>query len=277
MSGVNGPVAGVLGWPVAHSRSPLVHGHWLKRYGLRGAYVALPVRPDDLEAAFRGLVALGFVGGNVTIPHKEAALAMADAATPRARRIGAANMLVARDGGIEADNTDGFGFIENLRAAAPEWRADAGPALVLGAGGAARAVVAALLDAGCSELRLVNRTRARAEALAAALGGPIRVLDWGEAAAAVGGAATLVNCTSLGMAGAAPFDVPLDDASPHALATDIVYTPLRTPFLAAAEGRGLATVDGLGMLLHQARPGFAAWFGVEPEVDDALRAAALAA
>ncbi|SDZ94564.1 shikimate dehydrogenase [Rubrimonas cliftonensis] len=277
MSGLNGPVAGVLGWPVTHSRSPLVHGHWLRRYGLRGAYVALPTRPESLETAFRGLQALGFVGGNVTIPHKEAALALADAATPRARRIGAANMLLVRDGGIEADNSDGFGFIENLRAAAPGWRADAGPALVLGAGGAARAVVASLLDAGCGELRLVNRTRARAEALAEALGGPIRVLDWGEAAAAAGGAATLVNCTSLGMAGAAPFDLPLDDAAPGALATDIVYAPLRTPFIVAAERRGLATVDGLGMLLHQARPGFAAWFGAEPEVDEALRAAALAA
>jgi len=271
------PLAGVMGWPVGHSRSPALHGHWLRRHGLPGAYVALPVAPDAFETALRGLVALGFVGANVTLPHKQAALRLADAATPRARRIGAANTLVIREGAVEADNTDGFGFLENLRAARPGWRADAGPALVLGAGGAARAVVAALLDAGCRELRLTNRTRARAEALAGELGGPVAVLDWAQAAAAMDGAALIVNCTSLGMDGQPPFDLALDAAAPGALATDIVYAPLDTPFLQAAAARGLATVDGLGMLLHQARPGFAAWFGVAPAVDAALRAAVLGA
>jgi shikimate dehydrogenase len=269
------PLAGVIGWPVGHSRSPALHGHWLRRYGLPGAYVAMAVAPERLEAALAGLVALGFAGANVTLPHKEAALRLADAATPRARRIGAANTLVLRDGRMEADNTDGFGFLENLRAAAPGWRADAGPAVLLGAGGAGRAAAAALLDAGCPELRLVNRTRARAEALAADLGGPITVLDWAQAAQALDGAALAVNATSLGMQGQPPFDVALDALPPDALATDIVYAPLQTPFLLAAQARGLATVDGLGMLLHQARPGFAAWFGREPEVDAALRAAVL--
>ena len=271
------PLAGVIGWPVGHSRSPALHGHWLRRYGLPGAYVALAVRPEALEAALRGMAALGFAGGNVTLPHKERALALADSATPRARRIGAANTLVVRDGAFEADNTDGFGFIENLRQNAPDWRADAGPALVLGAGGAARAVVAALLDAGAPEVRLANRTRDRAEALAQALGGPVTVLDWRQAAAAADGAATLVNTTSLGMTGQPPLELSLDAAPPGALATDIVYAPLETPFLRRAAARGLRTVDGLGMLLHQARPGFEAWFGAAPEVDDALRRAVLAA
>jgi len=271
------PLAWVIGWPVGHSRSPALHGHWLRRYGLPGAYVALAVRPEALEAALRGMAALGFAGGNVTLPHKERALALADSATPRARRIGAANTLVVRDGALEADNTDGFGFIENLRQNAPDWRADAGPALVLGAGGAARAVVAALLDAGAPEVRLANRTRERAEALAQALGGPVTVLDWAQAAAAADGAATLVNTTSLGMTGQPPLELSLDAAPPGALATDIVYAPLETPFLRRAAARGLRTVDGLGMLLHQARPGFEAWFGAAPEVDDALRRAVLAA
>lgn len=271
------PLAGVIGWPVGHSRSPALHGCWLRRYGLPGAYVAMATPPDALEAALRGLVALGFRGGNATLPHKERALALADAATPRARRIGAANTLVVRDGALEADNTDGFGFIENLRQNAPDWRADAGPALVLGAGGAARAVVAALLDAGAPEVRLVNRTRDRAAALAEALGGPVTVLDWARAADAADGAATLVNTTSLGMTGQPPLEVSLDAAPPGALATDIVYAPLQTPFLRRAAAHGLRTVDGLGMLLHQARPGFEAWFGVAPEVDAALRAAVLGA
>jgi shikimate dehydrogenase len=277
---MSAPVAGVMGWPVSHSRSPRLHGHWLRRYGIAGHYVPLAVAPEAFDLAFRGLAALGFAGANVTLPHKERALALADAATPRARRIGAANTLVLRDGGVEADNTDGFGFLENLRQCAPGWRAGAGPAVVLGAGGAARAVVAALLDAGCPELRLTNRTRDRAEALAGALGGalggPVTVVDWAEAPAAMDGATTLVNATSLGMQGQPPFDLPLDAAPAGALATDLVYVPLLTPFLAAAQARGLATVDGLGMLLHQARPGFAAWFGREPEVDEDLRRAVLA-
>ncbi|MGF1660287.1 MAG: shikimate dehydrogenase [Rubrimonas sp.] len=271
------PVAGVIGWPIGHSRSPALHGHWLRRYGLPGWYVPLAVAPGALPQALAGLRALGFSGANVTLPHKEEALALADVATPRARRIGAANTLVLRDGALEADNTDGFGFLENLRAGASGWRADAGPALVLGAGGAARAVVAALIDAGAPSVRLVNRTRARADALADALGGPVETLDWAQAAAAVDGAALLVNTTSLGMQGQPPLELSLAAAAPHALATDIVYAPLVTPFLAEAAACGLRTVDGLGMLLHQARPGFEAWFGRAPEVDAALRQAVLSA
>ncbi len=269
------PVAGVMGWPIGHSRSPALHGHWLRRYGLPGHYVPLAVPPGCAAQAVRALPALGFAGANVTAPHKEAALAAADEATPRARRIGAANTLVVRDGRVLADNTDGFGFLENLRHGAPGWRASRRPALVLGAGGAARGVVAALLDDGCPEIRLANRTRARAEALADALGGAVRVVEWAEAAEAGDGAGLIVNTATPGAVPAPPFR--FDAAPSDAVATDIVYVPLRTPFLVAAEARGLLTVDGLGMLLHQARPGFEAWFGRAPEVDAALRDAVLAA
>lgn len=271
------PLAGVLGWPVGHSRSPALHGHWLARYGLPGAYVALPVRPGDLAEALAALPKLGFRGVNVTLPHKEAALALAAVATERARRIGAANTLTfLPGGGFEADCTDGEGFIANLRQSAPAWRPEAGPAVVLGAGGAARAVVDALIEAGVPRIRLANRTRARAEALAEAAGPRVAVVDWAAAEAALDGAATLVNTTALGMEGQPPLDLALERAPDHALATDLVYAPLVTPFLARARERGLATVDGLGMLLHQAAPGFARWFGRRPEVDEALRLAVLA-
>jgi len=270
-------LAGVIGWPVGHSRSPRLHGHWLARYGIDGYYVPLAIRPEDLAAGLAALPRLGFRGANVTIPHKEAALALADAPTARAVEIGAANTLVFRpDGGIDADNTDAYGFLQNLRQGAPDWRAEAGPALVLGAGGAARAIVWALLDAGAPEIRIANRTRARAEAMAESFGPRLRVTDWSEAAEAARGAATLVNTTSLGMGeGGSESPIRLDAAPADALVTDLVYTPLVTPFLAAARARGLATVDGLGMLLHQAAPGFEAWFGIRPEVDAALRNAVL--
>jgi shikimate dehydrogenase len=268
------PVAAVLGWPIGHSRSPALHGHWLRRYGLPGAYVPLAVAPETAEAALRALPALGFAGANVTLPHKELALRVAHSATERALRIGAANTLVIRDGHIEADNTDGFGFIENVRAGAPGWN-PIRPALVLGAGGAARAVIDALLAEGVRELRLANRTRARAEALAAQFGERVRVMDWAAAGEAADDAGVIVNTTSLGMEGQPGLDFTFDAAPADAVATDLVYVPLQTPFLAAAAARGLTTVDGLGMLLHQARPGFAAWFGREPMVDDALRAAVL--
>jgi shikimate dehydrogenase len=271
------PLAGVIGWPVGHSRSPAIHGHWLARYDLPGWYVALPTRPETAEAALRALPALGFAGANVTLPHKALALAVADEATPRARRIGAANTLVIRDGALHADNTDAHGFIANLTAGAPSWRAADGPALVLGAGGASRALLVALAEAGVPEIRLANRTAARAEALAAEFGGPLRPVGWSEAEEAAAGAALIVNATSLGMTGEPPLSFRFDAAAPGAVATDIVYTPLETPFLRAAAARGLTTVDGLGMLLHQAVPGFEAWFGRRPEVDAAVRAAALAA
>jgi shikimate dehydrogenase len=272
------PLAGVIGWPVGHSRSPALHGHWLSRYGIRGHYVPLMVAREDLATVLAAMPRMGFRGANVTLPHKETALALATKTSEQARAIGAANTLVfLQGGGFRADNTDGFGFLSNLRQAQPSWRAAAGPALVLGAGGAARAIVAALLDAGVPELRLANRTRARAEALAGAFGPRVRVVAWERAGAAMTGAATVVNTTSLGMAGQPPLDLGFDAAEPGTLVTDIVYQPLVTPFLARAADAGLTTVDGLGMLLHQAAPGFEAWFGRRPEVDEALRRAVLAA
>jgi len=259
--------AGVLGWPVAHSRSPRLHGLWLQRHGIDGAYLPLPVRPERFADAVRALADLGFRGANVTIPHKEAAFAVCDHIADSARRAGAVNTLVFRDGRIEGSNTDGFGFLENLRAGAPGWRPESGPAVLLGAGGAARAIAAALLDAGCPRLTLVNRTPARAEALARALGGPVSVADH----PALEDAALLVNTTSLGMAGHPPLELDLSPLPAGAVVADIVYVPLETGLLASARARGLRAVDGLGMLLHQARPGFSAWFGVEPVVDQELR------
>ncbi|WP_184436961.1 shikimate dehydrogenase [Roseospira goensis] len=268
-------VAGVIGWPVAHSRSPRLHGYWLREHGIDGLYVPLAVAPETAEQALRALPALGFAGANVTVPHKELALRVCDSLTERARRAGSVNTLVVEDGGLRGDTTDGFGFLENLRHGVPDWRAEAGPAVVLGAGGSARAVCAALLEAGAPEIRLLNRTPARAEALAAALGGPITVAPLVEAARALEGAALLANTTTLGMQGQPALDLDLAALAPEAVVTDLVYVPLETPLLAAARARGHRVVDGLGMLLHQARPGFAAWFGVEPAVTDDLRRAVL--
>lgn len=268
----NSLLAGVLGWPVGHSRSPRLHGTWLKRHGIDGAYLPLPVRPDHFSDAVRSLAALGFRGANVTVPHKEAAFALCDSRDAAAERAGAVNTLVFAEGAVRGSNTDGYGFLENLRAAAPAWRATAGPAVLLGAGGSARAIAASLLDAGCPCLTLVNRSMARAEALAAALGGPVAV----AAAPPLRDAALLVNTTSLGMIGQPPLVIDLAPLPASAVVADIVYAPLETPLLAAARTRGLVAVDGLGMLLHQARPGFRAWFGIDPQVDDVLRAAVLA-
>ncbi|MCP5370455.1 MAG: shikimate dehydrogenase [Hyphomicrobiales bacterium] len=267
-------LAGVVGWPVSHSLSPRLHGHWLERYGIDGAYVPLPVAPEDVARVLPLLPRMGFAGVNVTVPHKEAALAAVDEVTETARRIGAVNTIVARsDGSLLGDNTDGYGFRQNLA----HWHPDGRPAVVVGAGGAARAVCVALLDAGVVAIRLLNRTGARAEALAADMGGgAFTVLDWNHPDDALEGAGLLVNTTALGMAGQPPLDLPLDGLPGDALVTDIVYTPLETPLLAAARARGNPAVDGLGMLLHQARPGFAAWFGRDPDVDEALRQFVLA-
>jgi len=272
------PLAGVIGHPIGHSRSPALHGHWLRRYGIRGHYVPMDVAPADLKETLNLLPRIGFVGLNVTIPHKEAVLQLADVVSDRAALIGAANTLIFRkDGRIHADNTDGAGFIANLRQNAPDWNPAAGPAAVFGAGGAARAVVAALIEVGVPEIRITNRTRPRAEALRADFGAKVVVEDWVQAANMLEGAATVVNTTSLGMAGKADFRVPLDGLEPAALVTDLVYNPLQTDFLQAAAGRGCRTVDGLGMLLHQAAPGFERWFGQRPEVDEATRLAVLGA
>ncbi len=265
-------LAGVLGWPVAHSRSPRLHNYWLAQYGINGAYLPLPVRVEHFAEAVKGLVRVGFAGANVTVPHKEAAFALCDRVDESARKSGAANTLVfAPDGTIHGSNTDGFGFIEALRAGAPGFDAKAGPAVVLGAGGSARAVVQALIEAGAPEIRLVNRTPERAQSLAAALGGPVRCLAWAEVARSLAGASLLVNTTMLGMKGQPPLDLDLAALPKGAAVNDIVYVPLETPLLSAARARGNPAVDGLGMLLHQARAGFRAWFGRDPDVTEVLR------
>ncbi len=265
-------LAGVMGWPVEHSLSPRVHGYWLEHHRIDGVYVPLAVAPRDLERALTALPALGFRGVNLTLPHKERALGLCHEADDLARRVGAVNTIVVRDGKLIGSNSDGFGFLENLKAGAPGWRPEAASAVVLGAGGAARAVVAALIDAGAPQVRIVNRTRPRAEALAASLGGTISVHGWKQRHAALAGAGLLVNTTSLGMAGQPPLDLDLGGLPRDAVVSDLVYAPLMTPLLEAARARGNPLVDGLGMLLHQARPGFEAWFGSRPEVTDALRA-----
>ena len=272
------PLVAVIGHPIAHSRSPALHGYWLKRYSIKGHYIPIEIAPVDLPRLLRTLPELGFVGCNVTIPHKEAILQIADVVTDRAALIGAANTLIFRkDGKIHADNTDGSGFIANLRQNAPSWAPASGPALVLGAGGAARAVVAALIEVGVPEIHLTNRTRARADAIRQDFGAKIHVHDWVQAAALMEEAVTVVNTTSLGMTGKPELRIPLDRLNPHALVNDLVYTPLKTQFLIEAEAHGATVVDGLGMLLHQAAPGFERWFGTRPEVDEAARKAALAA
>ena len=264
-------VAGVMGWPVAHSRSPLLHGHWLESLGIDGVYVPLAVPPHRFEAAFRALPFLGFRGCNVTLPHKEKALALADSVDDLSRRIGAANtIVVGDDGSLAATNTDAFGFLENLKSRAPGWRRDR-PALVLGAGGSARAVVVTLLDQGAREVRVANRTLERATALGERFGPSVTAVPWEERAAAAGDVGLLVNTTQLGMTGQPALDFTLDGLDGGAVVCDLVYAPLVTDLLHRACQRGHVTVDGLGMLLHQARPGFAAWFGVDPPVTEALR------
>lgn len=266
------PLAGVIGMPIAHSRSPRLHGYWLKKYNIEGHYIPIPVMPENLADVLRTLPRAGFVGANVTIPHKEAVLTLADVVTDRAALIGAANTLIFRqDGKIHADNTDGYGFIANIRQAAPDWSPSLGPAAVIGAGGAARAVVASLLNSGVNELRLTNRTRIRSEQIRAEFGARIVVYDWAQAGNMLEGASTVVNATSLGMSGNHPLRIPFDALAPDTLVTDLVYTPLMTPFLAEAKARGCKIVDGLGMLLHQAAPGFERWFGQRPEVDEETR------
>ena len=265
-------VAGIAGWPIAHSRSPRIHGFWLDRYGIDGAYVPLPVEPASFVAAMRGLRAAGFAGANVTVPHKLAAFALCDVVDDSARRAGAVNTLVFHPERIEGSNTDGFGFLAGLRDKQVD--ATAGPALILGAGGAARAVAAVLLDQGVA-VSIANRTPERTVALTRDLPG-LRVVRWGDRSAALADHALLVNSTTLGMGGRGDPGLALDRANPALVVADLVYVPLETPLLAAARRHGLRVVDGLGMLLHQARPGFAAWFGVDPAVDTALRAFVLA-
>ncbi|MSP04047.1 MAG: shikimate dehydrogenase [Acetobacteraceae bacterium] len=260
-------LAGIIGWPVAHSRSPRLHGFWLRRHGIDGAYAPLAIRPEDFVTGIRGLVAMGFQGANVTQPHKLAAFDICDIVEASARRAGAVNTLTFRDGKITGRNTDGWGFIAHLRASGIQPKA--GPALVLGAGGSARAIVTALQDEGVP-VALANRTSARADELAALLPG-LKILDWNHRSAALADHSLLVNATSLGMASHEPLAIDLDRGSASLAVADIVYVPLQTPLLTAAHSRGLRTMDGLGMLLHQAVPGFTEWFGTTPVVDEELR------
>ena len=270
------PLAGVIGNPIAQSRSPRMHRHWLGRYGLTGDYVPLEVKEANFEEVVRTLPKMGFVGANVTIPHKTAALRVADQQSDRAVVIGAANTLIFRtDGTIYADNTDAYGFLENLRQGAPGWAARSGPALILGAGGAARAIIVALADAGVPKILLSNRTRAKADALRAEFGSRIEVVDWVQAGEALQDAVLLVNTTSLGMTGQPELKINLDGLRPRTVVNDIVYAPLETSLLRVARARGCTAVDGLGMLLHQGVPGFERWFGRRPEVDEELRQAVL--
>ena len=265
-------LTGIMGWPVAHSRSPLLHGYWIKQLGLSGAYVYLPVRPERLAEALRGIAALGFAGCNVTIPHKEAAMRLVDHVDPLARRIGAINTVVVEaDGSLSGSNTDAFGFLESLKEAKPDWRADAGPIAVMGAGGGARAVVASLAERGAREVRVANRTFARAQMFAADFGAPVRAIPWEQRHDALDRASLLVNTTSQGMAGQPPLDLSLDRLPGSALVCDIVYIPLETPLLTAARKRGNPVVNGVGMLIHQARAAFKAWFGVMPDATAELR------
>ncbi len=266
----------VVGHPIKHSRSPLIHGYWLRRYGLQGSYERIDVAPVDFGNFLRSFRHQGFAGGNVTIPHKEAAFSGAERVTERARRLKAVNTLWTEDGVLWGDNTDVVGFMAHLdRSLGTSWEQDVDTALVLGAGGAARAIVAGLQDRPLRRILVANRTVAKAEELVRDLAGPgpaLRAIAWEEIGQALPESQLIVNTTSLGMTGQPPLVLDLDGAPGNAAVADIVYVPLKTPLLASAEARGLRTVDGLGMLLHQAVPGFERWFGIRPEVTPELRA-----
>jgi len=263
----------VIGWPVEHSRSPAIHRFWLKQYGIDGAYEKEAVPPAEAARFIRSLAERGYVGANVTLPHKLMALQAADIADEAARAIGAANTLWLDGAGrLHASNTDAYGFMTNLNAQAPHWNEGRRPAMVLGAGGAARAILHGLIAAGVNRILIANRTRERAEALAASFAPNVEVVDWDDRERALAGRGLLVNATSLGMTGKGTLDIDLAKLPSDAVVADIVYSPLETALLAAARARGNTVVDGLGMLLHQAVPGFERWFGVRPEVTPELRA-----
>ena len=264
-------LAGVLGWPVAHSRSPTIHNFWLGHYGIAGRYVLLPVPPEKLSLALPGLAVLGFRGCNVTTPHKQAVMALIDRVNPLAKRIGAVNTIVVeKDGSLTGFNNDGNGFIQSLRDAKPAWRPDSGPIAVVGAGGAGRAVVASLAEQGAREIRLINRTFERAQAIATEYGPPLTAVPWEQRNDALDGVALLANATTQGTAGKPPLDIRLDRLPRDAIVGDLIYVPPETPLLRAARARGNLTVNGLGLLLNQARPAFQAWFGVMPEISPEL-------
>ena len=270
-------LAGIMGMPVFQSRSPILHNHWIKQYGIRGAYGHFPVQIENVETAIRGLSALGLAGCNITQPHKIMAMKLMDQLTPVAQRMGAINCIVVQpDGSLHGYNNDGYGYIQSVKEANPAWRADAGPITVIGAGGAARAVVISLLDEGAQEIRLINRTRSKADELASVNPKVVKSYDWSERHAALDGAAMLVNSTNQGMYGQPPLEIELDALPRTAMVSDLIYIPLETPLLAAARARGHVTSNGLGMLLHQAVPAFEAWFGVKPTITEELRKEVLA-
>lgn len=266
----------VIGWPIAHSRSPLIHGYWLQHHGIAGAYDKQAVTPDDFPQFLRALPSLGFVGANVTVPHKEAAFDLVDHADNAAQSVGAVNTIWFEGERMIGANTDVHGFLANLDAAAPGWDASREKAAVIGAGGAARAIIKGLLDRGFTSIHLSNRTEARAQELADRFGPRITCADWDLRAAMLADCSLLVNTTTLGMSGAPTLDLDLSALPASATVNDIVYAPLETELLARARQRGLRIVDGLGMLLHQAAPGFERWFGIAPEVTPELRAHVLA-
>lgn len=264
-------IAGLLGWPVAHSRSPVIHNHWLERYKIPGRYVLFAVPPENLGAALHGMSALSLRGCNVTTPHKQAVMPFIAQIDPLARRIGAINTIVVeKDGSLTGFNNDGNGFLQSLRDARPGWRPDSGPIVVVGAGGAARAVVASLADQGAREIRLVNRTFERAQGLAAEYGPPVAAYPWDQRADILAGAALLANATNQGMAGKSALELDLSRLPIEAIVGDLIYTPPETTLLMAARARGNLTVNGLGLLLNQARPAFNAWFGTMPEITPEL-------
>jgi shikimate dehydrogenase len=266
-------LAAVMGWPIAQSRSPMLHNFWFAQHGLAGSYVPMAVPPERLEAALRALPALNFSGCNLTIPLKQDAMRIVDEVDITAKRIGAMSCVVVRaDGSLSGSNNDWYGFTHNILEFVPDWRADAGPIAVIGAGGGSRAVVYGLMERGAREIRLCNRTHARAQTLAKEFGGPITVLPWEQRHDAIEGVAMLVNATSQGMIGQAALDLRLDKLPKSALVNDIIYIPRETPLIAAARERGNRTVTGLGMLLHQGIPAWKAWFGIEPKVTTELRA-----
>ncbi len=261
----------VIGWPISHSRSPLIHGHWLQRYRIDGSYTRQAVKPEDARDFLRNLAANGFVGCNVTVPHKETAFAVADVVEDSAHAVGAANTIWLEGGRIHAANTDTYGFMTHLDVSAPGWKTPDAPVLVLGAGGAARAIVHGFLEAGVSQVRVANRTFDRAQALAVHFGDSVQATAWDARSHAARDCAVIVNTTTIGMKGEGSLDMDLSAVGSGAVAADIVYVPLETQFLKDARAAGMRTVDGLGMLLHQAVPGFEKWFGVRPEVTDELR------
>ena len=266
------PVAAVLGHPINHSKSPKLHNYWLSLFNIDGYYIPLDIDPRYFENSVRALSGLGFVGANVTIPYKEKVLKIADKISDRAAIIGAANTLTfLPDGKIYADNTDGYGFLQNIKCKYNDWTAGEGTSVVFGAGGASRAILGALIEDGANEVILANRTRSRADQLRSDFGAKIKVVDWMKVQNYLSDASTVINATSLGMDGKAELPIPLQGLKKNTLVTDIVYTPLNTPLLENAAKRGCRTVDGLGMLIHQAIPGFERWFGVKPDVSEKLR------